>query len=776
MKVLFLLSLFCLPQVLISAEPAAALTLAEDVDILWVTISAALVFFMQAGFLMLEAGLVRAKNTINVAIKNLIDYIAGSIGFFIVGFGLMFGSSVSGIFGCDLFMLDGLSTGKQFAFFLFQIAFMGTAATIVSGAVAERIRFHAYLIVSILISVIIYPVFGHWVWGGGWLARMGFIDFAGSTVVHSVGGWIGLAGALVLGPRKDKFDTSGNAKHIYGHDLPLSVLGTLILWLGWFGFNGGSTLALTDNMPLIIVNTCLSACAGGFIAIFVSLAFSSFTIASIEDIVNGVIGGLVGITASCHVVTPKSAILIGAVCGILVVLNVRLMEKVFKIDDVVGAFTVHAVCGIWGTLAVPLFARSGLDGGTFLVQLTGVGVCAAWSFGLGFITFFLLKLFGILRVSDEHEQIGLNISEHGAKTSWIDLMSAMQSLAHKQGMPEKISEIEQGTEAGAIASLFNKILENINSVVTSVNLNAVKINSISDNLNGSADEINQTIVQESTKMQNISAFLAQINDSFKQAEQATVELVRHRSENTKLAELLQERFDYLSGELDHSTKHTLDSHSFSVKGEEDLKKTVKGMSKIQESSRRVREVSTFLIDISEQLTLLSLNASIEAARTGEKGHGFSVIAHEINSLSDTTLKHTREAAEYIEEIDEAIKGGALALETTVDSFHTIRNEIDILKRIMNILIKESSLYRETIAKMIESFQLTGNEIDSISKMVMERKGEINDVFTAIWDVNNALENLQQQSVDLHANSRSLFESSEHMHETVGMLDSTRPTN
>lgn len=776
MKGLFLLSFIFLSQTLLGGQPAAAVSLAEDVDILWVTISAALVFFMQAGFLMLEAGLVRAKNTINVAIKNLVDYIAGSIGFFIVGFSLMFGTSVSGLFGTGFLMLDGLSNGQQFAFFLFQIAFMGTAATIVSGAVAERIRFHSYLIISILISVIIYPVFGHWVWGGGWLAQMGFLDFAGSTVVHSVGGWVGIAGAIVLGPRKDKYDENGKPRHLYGHDLPLTVLGALILWLGWFGFNGGSTLALTDGMPLVIVNTCLAASAGGVVALFLSLILTSFKIASIEDIVNGVVGGLVAITANCNVVSPKSSVIIGAVAGIIVVTNVRLMDNIFRIDDVVSAFTVHALCGIWGTLAVPLFAMNSEDGGSFIVQLTGVGVCALWSFSLGFITFFILKKLGLLRVGREQEEIGLNISEHGAKTSWIDLMSAMESLAHQKGMPEKIEKIEPGTEAGTIAYLFNRILANINSVVNSVSSNAVKINSISDNLNDSADEINQTIVQESTKMQNISAFLMQIDHSFNQAEKATGQLLHYRDENTKLAEHLQERFNYLNAELNHSTKHTLDSHSFSIQGEEDLKKTVNGMLKIEKSSKKVSEVATFLIDISEQLTLLSLNASIEAARTGTEGHGFSVIAHEITNLSDTTLTQTREAADYIKEINDAVKTGASALENTVESFHTIRNEIDILKRIMNILINESSLYRETISKMMESFHHTEFEIENISSMVIEQKSEIHNVYSAVWEVNKALESLQKRSVDLHENSLSLFESSEHMHKSVEMLGTYRPAN
>lgn len=248
---------FILPYSLAAEENIpAAKELAKSADILWLVITAALVFFMQAGFLLLETGLVRSKNSINVAIKNMVDYIIGFICFFAVGFGFMFGSSVNGIVGHNLFFLDGLSTGKELAFFLFQVTFMGTAATIVSGAIAERVRSNAYVITSLVVSLLIYPIFGHWAWGGGWLAKMGFTDFAGSTVVHSIGAWVSLAGIIALGPRNDKF-TDGKPNYLPGHNLPIAMLGVFILWFGWFGFNGGSTLALNDTVPLILVNTSL---------------------------------------------------------------------------------------------------------------------------------------------------------------------------------------------------------------------------------------------------------------------------------------------------------------------------------------------------------------------------------------------------------------------------------------------------------------------------------------------------------------------------------------
>ena len=334
--------------------------------------------FMQAGFLMLETGLSRLKNSINVAIKNLIDYLVGSFFFFIFGFGIMFGASFNGIFGTDLFYLENINSGQEYAFFLFQLAFMGTAATIVSGAIAERVKFHAYIIASVMISVLIYPVFGHWAWGGGWIQNLGFIDFAGSTVVHSVGGWVALAGVIVVGPRLDKFDKDGTPRKISGCDLPASVLGVFILWFGWFGFNGGSTLALTDLVPKILVNTSIAASSGGFSAIFISWMIHK------KPSINGTLGGLVAITASCNLVSPISSLLIGLGSGIVVILIAYIMEYFLKLDDVVGAFPVHGACGIFGTLIFPFLLPEN-NSVPFLPQLQGVAICFLWSFYIGIL-------------------------------------------------------------------------------------------------------------------------------------------------------------------------------------------------------------------------------------------------------------------------------------------------------------------------------------------------------------------------------------------------------
>jgi len=407
------------------------------VDMVWTVVAAILVFFMQAGFALVEAGFTRAKNTVNIMMKNLMDFSVGSLAFFAVGFSLMFGAT-NGFFGSGHLFLHGMDQPWDYAFLLFQTVFCATAATIVSGAMAERTKFTSYLIYSFAISAFIYPVFGSWAWGGlyhggGWLEAPdggflashglpGFIDFAGSTVVHSVGGWAALAGALVLGPRLGKYDRHGKARPIRGHSMALAALGVFILWLGWFGFNPGSTTAATGGgsdlfggagkaFSLIAVNTNLAACAGSVAAMILVWFRTRKPDAGMT--LNGALAGLVAITAPCANVSPMSAIAIGALAGIIVVFSVGFIENVLGIDDPVGAISVHGVCGSFGTLSAAIFNHDGFSGAQLATQAIGVGVAFAWTFGTAFALFKILKATIGLRVSAEEEIEGLDIVEHG---------------------------------------------------------------------------------------------------------------------------------------------------------------------------------------------------------------------------------------------------------------------------------------------------------------------------------------------------------------------------
>jgi Amt family ammonium transporter len=402
-----------------------------QIDTIWLFIGAFLVFFMQAGFAMVESGFSRSKNAANLLMKNLVDFAGGALLFFALGFGLMYGASAGGFIGTDNFFLANLDPAAFDAYswvdFLFQLMFAAAAATIVSGAVAERLKFKSYLVYSVVMTGLIYPISGHWHWGGGWIAELGFIDFAGSTIVHAVGGFAALAAAWILGPRIGKFNEDGTSNAIPGHSLTLAALGVFILWMGWYGFNAGSTLSgMNPGIAYVAVTTTLAAAAGVISALIINWLKAGHP--STEMALNGALGGLVAITAGTANVSPVGAVIIGLISGAVLVYGIDLVERVLKVDDPVGAVAVHGLNGMWGTLAVGLFAVpaagaltdmgevAGLFyGGGFSqlgVQLVGTLVISAWAFAtMGGLFYVMKKTIGV-RVSPEEEISGLDISEH----------------------------------------------------------------------------------------------------------------------------------------------------------------------------------------------------------------------------------------------------------------------------------------------------------------------------------------------------------------------------
>lgn len=392
---------------------------------IWVMGASAMVFFMQAGFCLLEAGMVRAKSVCNILMKNTMDFSVGALAFFFIGFGLMFGASSTGWFGTSLFALtnrpDTIHESWIYAYFVFQVVFAGTAATIISGAMAERTRFLGYLIYSSLICAIVYPMFGKWAWGGGllgtggtgWLQDKGFHDFAGSTVVHLIGGCAAFSGAIVVGPRLGKFMRDGRVIPIPGHNLPFAALGTFILFFGWFGFNGGSTLDGGDPaVAQIIMNTILAGASGGVASM--ATTWIAFGRPDTALTLNGILAGLVSITAGCNVIHPPMAIVTGTIAGALMVGSVMFLEYKLRLDDPVGAVSVHGVCGAWGTMALAIPGFSPMAGaGQLQIQALGIGIAFIWAFSTSVFIFYLLKSMKLLRVSKEQELMGLDILEHG---------------------------------------------------------------------------------------------------------------------------------------------------------------------------------------------------------------------------------------------------------------------------------------------------------------------------------------------------------------------------
>jgi Amt family ammonium transporter len=452
------------------SPPLAEVSYAVDNIVLF--LAAVLVIFMQAGFALVETGLNASKNAVNIMFKNYMDFVIGALLFFIVGFGIMYPSMYSGDAKTTIvagwlefagFAVPSPNPGTAtlptaaaqhpfhpMAFFLFQLAFCATAATIVSGSVAGRIQFKAYLIYTAFITGIVYPVSGMWMWGGGWLYTMGFKDFAGSVVVHTVGGMAGLAGAIALGPRIGKF-VKGKAQAMPGHNLPFAALGVFVLLIGWYGFNPGSQLAFTgaintDTVALVAVNTTLAACTGAFFGMIASWVL--FKKPDLTMALNGGLAGLVGITANCNIVTPVSALAIGAIAGVLVVLAVIALDKL-KIDDPVGAFPVHGVCGMWGGIASGLFydpklmeiaMLPGAGPMSPVTQVIGTLAIGGWALALSLGLFFALKALGLLRVGAEEEIAGLDISEHGMY-AYPQQLVALESTP---GLPSPLSADHAG--------------------------------------------------------------------------------------------------------------------------------------------------------------------------------------------------------------------------------------------------------------------------------------------------------------------------------------------
>jgi len=410
------------------ADSAAEESISRGLDTVWVLFAAVLVFFMQAGFGMVEAGFIRAKNACNILTKNFLDFCMASFGYFLFGYAIMFGTD-NGMIGMKGWFMMGAESGAPiplFAFWLFQAAFCGAAATIVAGGMAERMKFPAYLIYSFVISAFIYPLVGHWIWGGGWLAQINFTDFAGSTVVHAVGGSAALIGTILLKPRIGKYGPDGRANAITGHNIPIASLGVFILWFGWFGFNAGSTLTVGngDLIARIAINTNLAAALGGIFAMIT--VWAMFGKPDLSMAMNGALAGLVGITAPCAFVEPWAAIVIGAVSGVIVVLGVLLLDRL-RIDDPVGAVPVHGMGGVWGTIAVGIFGRESLGlshnglfyGGGALqlgIQALGVITVALFIVATMGIVFKLIDLSIGLRVEREEELRGLDIGEHGMES------------------------------------------------------------------------------------------------------------------------------------------------------------------------------------------------------------------------------------------------------------------------------------------------------------------------------------------------------------------------
>ncbi|WP_417789547.1 ammonium transporter [Terasakiella pusilla] len=630
-----------------------------NIDHIWTMMAACLVFFMQGGFLLLEAGLVRSKNSINVAQKNIADFILATVCFGAIGFMMMFGTSFAGLIGFEtrLLAFDQVEDWT-FTFFIFQVVFCGTAATIVSGAVAERMKFGGYLVVTLLIAVLIYPVYGHWAWGNllnadneTFLTSMGFIDFAGSTVVHSVGGWVALAAILVIGPRLGRYDEAGKPVVINGHSPVLATFGCIVLWIGWIGFNGGSTTAGTPAFAHIIANTVVAGAFGGLVGLICGRVVDGHY--RPDRSINGVLGGLVGITAGCDVVSLWGAIFIGAGAAVTVVVAADFLEKKVKADDVVGAVSVHGVAGAFGTLALAFVAPVESFGGNTMwgqayVQAVGVGVAFLWAFVLPYV---LLKaidqLFeGGMRVCAADELNGLNFAEHAATMGASHVLREMEHVFGSQGdKDEPHANFIAADEADEIAFYFQRLMKRNARLVsgmeqtTSVLVNASRnLANMSTGLSAQAEQTQSRAQELETTTKTVSGSMNVMACDVGEAGNLAKTIAQSADEMSTTVRSVADEIRSVVASIDDISSSTGQTQALLKDAVGEVREGRDKMKALGEAAEATGAVLSLISDIANQTNMLALNATIEAARSGAAGKGFAVVAGEVKNLADQTAK------------------------------------------------------------------------------------------------------------------------------------------
>ncbi len=789
---LFLLSLLCVPAAFATeAAPNIMELIAQNTALIeanhasqqdtlnhmWTMIAAALVLFMQGGFLLLEAGMVRSKNSINVAQKNIIDFVFAVLIFYAIGFAMMFGTTYGGFIGwsSDLAFFD-TTDDWNYTFFVFQAVFAGTAGTIVSGAVAERMKLSGYIWITFAIAAVIYPVIGHWGWGNllngdneTYLINNGFIDFAGSTIVHSVGGWVALAACIVVGARIGRYNENGKIQRVDGHSLVLSTMGCIILWVGWIGFNGGSTTVGSPEFAHIVFNTIIASIFGGAVAL---------TIGRIDDgyfrpdqAINGILGGLVAITAGCDAVTGWGAAIIGGSAGLVMHFAWIALVRNLKIDDVVGAIPVHGVCGAWGTIVLAFFATEEKLGGAtrmeqLWVQTQGVGMAFIWAFGVTYILCkFLDKTIG-LRVSPEEELAGLNIAEHNATLGTGALQQCLKDVVEGTRDLTKRIDLEAGDESAEVAAYINQFIGQMQGM-----------------MHGIHDEANK-LDEHSQKMEEISNALASSSDTIsdKSAEVTATnrEMVQDVNDIAGLVDGIDGRISDIAGNatamannmenvsqaiysltdsISSIAKRSTSASSISTEASDLTKSGIATVETLTEATRKIGEVVDFIKKIANQTNLLALNASIEASRAGEAGKGFAVVAAEVKTLAAETARAT-------EEIEQRIKGIQLS---SGDVSSTMGDVTSIMEKINEEVANISALagkQSETAANIAQNVSTSQKDSQQVSETIQNMSTDVKEIATRARNtaqsadtVHQSMESFSEESRKSHAHATSSNERS-----------------
>ncbi len=760
--------------------PSLALAFAEkqaNDDHIWTMVAAALVLFMQLGFLLLEAGFVRSKNAINVAQKNISDLLVSVLCFYLIGFGLMFGPSIAGWLGSPSSLLSFAAVDDwTFTFFVFQAMFVGTAATIASGAVAERMRYGAYLIMAVALAAIIYPVVGHWAWGNllettnpAWLADLGFMDFAGSTVVHSVGAWVGLAGIIILGARRGRFDAQGKPQTIHGHSMVLSTGGAIILLVGWIGFNGGSTTAGTPAFASIVANTIVAAVGGGVVGMLAGRAVDGLYLPGRS--INGLLAGLVGITAGCNVVDMHGALAIGALCGALVVASEEVLLRVFRLDDVVGAVSVHGVCGAAGTLLLAVFAPPealavGSTLGQLGVQAVGVVAVFAWVMVGSLAVFAVANATFGMRITEEEELRGLNEVEHGARLGTAVLQEELHRLITLERDLSRRLDDTGGDEASELARIINPFLDQIHGLMRRVSDCAATVGTTSDTLGQLSRTYVQSAADSDRTARTIAGASASLADTAGEGEVMATGL---NEEAEAVSRATQEMASELRGvaEVVDTVARSIVQVSESANEASAVARRATGLvtdahqasHALVSLSRKIDGIVSLISDLAGQSNMLALNATIEASRAGEAGKGFAVVAGEVKELANRTQAATVEIGEQLQSILTGANSVGDQVGQVQEVMHAIDGAVASILRVAEEQGHATAEVNQSVQKIAGVANSLNSRVGAISGSAGELVGLVSTVASHSRDQSQQLSAATGKS---HSDAGRLEESARHL--------------